>query len=154
MVMRVYVDTSVIGGCLDEEFREWSCRLMAECHSGQKHAILSELTLRELADAPATVREVVEALPPEHREILRANAEVLALADAYLRAGVVTQHSLADAQHIAFATVARVDVLVSWNFRHIVNLNRIRLYNSVNLRLGYGLIDIRTPREVLDEEDS
>jgi hypothetical protein len=60
----------------------------------------------------------------------------------------------ADAQHIAIATVARVDVLVSWNFRHIVNLQRIRGYNSVNLRMGYPMIEIRTPREVLaDEQD-
>ncbi len=54
-------------------------------------------------------------------------------------------------QHIAVATLGRVDVVVSWNFKHIVNLNRIRLYNSVNLKLGYPMIEIRSPREVLDE---
>lgn len=59
---------------------------------------------------------------------------------------------LADAQHIAIATVARVDVLVSWNFKHIVNLQRIRGYNSVNLRKGYPLLEIRTPRELLTDE--
>ena len=58
-----------------------------------------------------------------------------------------------DAQHIALASVVRADVLVSWNFKHIVNLNRIRLYNSVNMKLGYPLIDIRSPREVLNEKD-
>jgi predicted nucleic acid-binding protein len=153
MIARVYVDTSVIGGCLDEEFAEWSLQLVAEFHQGRKRLVLSELTIRELAEAPLAVREIAAAIPSEHREILRPDTEVLALADAYIEAGVVAPSCVADAQHIAAASVARVDVLVSWNFRHIVNLNRIRLYNSVNLRLGYGLIDIRTPREVLDEED-
>ena len=70
---------------------------------------------------------------------------------SYLREGVLTEKYLLDAQHIAMATLGRVDVMVSWNFKHIVNLNRIRLYNSVNLKLGYPMIDIRSPREVLDE---
>jgi len=65
---------------------------------------------------------------------------------------VITDKFLLDAQHIAMATLSRVDVMVSWNFKHIVNLNRIRLYNSVNLKLGYPMIDIRSPREVLYEE--
>jgi hypothetical protein len=75
------------------------------------------------------------------------------LADAYLREGAVGKGCLADAQHIAAATVARVNVLVSWNFKHIVNLKRIQWYNAVNCKEGYGLIDIRTPWEVLDEKD-
>ena len=72
-----------------------------------------------------------------------------ALAQAYLKAGVVTRRQLVDAQHIAVATLHRVDVLVSWNFKHIVNLTRIHGYNSVNLRRGHPLLEIRTPLEVL-----
>jgi hypothetical protein len=67
-----------------------------------------------------------------------------------MAAGVLTAKMRADAQHIA--TVARVDVLVSWNFKHIVNLQRIHGYNSVNLRKGYPMMEIRTPREVLSDE--
>jgi hypothetical protein len=74
------------------------------------------------------------------------------LAEAYIAAGVLKGTMRADAQHIAIATVARVDVLVSWNFKHIVNLQRIHGYNSVNLRQGYPMIEIRTPREVLSDE--
>lgn len=59
-----------------------------------------------------------------------------------------------DAQHIAVATISRVDVLVSWNFSHIVNLARIRGYNSVNLRQGYPILEIRSPREVFSDEKS
>ena len=58
-----------------------------------------------------------------------------------------------DAQHIATATICRVDVLVSWNFKHIVNLDRIHGYNSVDLRMGYFLIEIRTPQEILRYEE-
>ena len=66
--------------------------------------------------------------------------------------GMELRRMRVDAQHIAIATVGRVDVLVSWNFRHIVNLVRIHGYNSVNLRKGYPMIEIRTPREVLSDE--
>ena len=91
-------------------------------------------------------------LPPAWQEYVILDNDALQLAQAYLREGVVTDKYLLDAQHIAVATLSRVDVMVSWNFKHIVNVNRIRLYNSVNLKLGYHLIDIRSPREVLYEE--
>ena len=78
--------------------------------------------------------------------------EARELAEAYIVAEVITAKMRADAQHIAIATVARVDVLVSWNFKHIVNLPRIHGYNSVNLRRGYPILEIRTPREVLSDE--
>ena len=54
--------------------------------------------------------------------------------------------------HIAIATIYNADVLASWNFKHIVNLNRIRLYNSINMRIGYKILEIRTPREILNME--
>jgi len=151
--MRVYIDTSAIGGCFEDEFKEWSLRLMDEFREGRKRMVLSELTIRELKQAPDKVREIVEDMPIDRREVLPETNESLALVEAYLRDGIVTPATISDGLHIATATVARVDVLVSWNFKHIVNLNRIRLYNSVNLKEGYGLIDIRSSREVLDEEN-
>jgi hypothetical protein len=86
-------------------------------------------------------------------EAIALDEDARALANAYLRDGAAGPDFLLDALHIALATVARVDVLTSWNFKHIVNWRRIRLYNAVNLKEGYGMIDIRSPREVLDEED-
>lgn len=113
--LRIYVDTSVIGGCFDEEFKEDSTRLFEEFVSGEK----------------------VE--------------ESVALANAYIKEGAVAEKSLSDARHIAIATVERVDTLVSWNFKHIVNIYRIHLLNSVNLKLGYPMLEIRSPKEVLYE---
>lgn len=94
----------------------------------------------------------VATVPEEHVELLQLNAEARGLAEDYIEAAVLTARMRADAQHIAIATVGRVDVLVSWNFKHIVNLQRIHGYNSVNLRKGYPMIEIRTPREVLSDE--
>ena len=151
--MRIYIDTSVIGGCLDEEFKQWSRRLMDEFHSGNKRMVISTLTIGELEQAPETVRRVLDDFTDGEIEVLELEPAVLALAECYLREGAVGLGCLADAQHIAAATVSRVDVVVSWNFKHIVNFRRIQLYNGVNLKEGYGLIDIRTPREVLDEKE-
>jgi hypothetical protein len=98
------------------------------------------------------VRRHLASVPDAHIESRQLDAEARELAEAYIAAGVITANMRADAQHIAIATVARVDVLVSWNFKHIVNLYRIHGYNSVNLRKGYPTLEIRAPREVLPDE--
>jgi hypothetical protein len=152
MKLRIYTDTSVLGGCEDEEFAEHSVRLMDGFVQGQRVRVLSSLTIQELAGAPAEVRRRLASVPEAHIETLQLGTEARALAEAYIVAGVLTGTMRADAQHIAIATVGRVDVLVSWNFKHIVNLQRIHGYNSVNLRQGYPMIEIRTPREVLSDE--
>lgn len=152
MKLRIYTDTSVLGGCVDDEFAEHSIRLMDAFVRGERVLVLSTLTVQELAAAPAEVRERLAAVPEAHIETLQLDAEARELAEAYVAAGVLTVKMRADAQHIAIATVGRVDILVSWNFKHIVNLQRIHGYNSVNLRRGYPMIEIRTPREVLSDE--
>jgi hypothetical protein len=152
MKIRIYTDTSVLGGCEDAEFAEHSVRLMDGFARGDRLLVLSTLTVQELAAAPLKVRQRLASVPEAHIETLQLEAEGKELAEAYIAAGVLTAKMRADAQHIAIATVGRVDVLVSWNFKHIVNLQRIHGYNSVNLRKGYPMIEIRTPREVLSDE--
>lgn len=153
MKPRIYTDTSVIGGCLDDEFSEWSNRLVAEFRSGCATIVLSDLTLLELQGAPEEVRAVVEGIPAGNREDVELTSEARDLADAYISAGVVVPSKLVDAQHIAIAAVSRVDVVVSWNFVHIVNLTRVHGFNAVNLREGYPVLEIRTPREVVPHEE-
>lgn len=118
---------------------------------GQCVLVLSSLTVQELAGAPAEVRRRLTSVPEAHIEMRQLDTEAKELSEAYIAAGVLTVAMRADAQHIAITTVARVDVLVSWNFKHIVNLQRIHGYNSVNLRQGYPMIEIRTPREVMSD---
>jgi hypothetical protein len=148
----VYVDASVIGGCEDSEFAEATLSLWQLFIQGVYIMVLSEHTLRELQGAPESVRNRLLEIPGAHQIILADTPEADALAEAYQAHGVVGPGSRSDALHVALATVSRVDVLVSWNFKHIVNLSRIRWFNAVNLEQGYGLIEIRTPKEVLSGE--
>lgn len=152
MIGRIYTDTSVIGGCEDDEFRVHSRRLMDAFVRGDLRLVLSELTLRELAPAPLAVREVLATVPEGSIEVVRLTPAADELARRYLAEGILKANMLADAQHIAMATVANVDALVSWNFRHVVNLPRIHGYHGVNAQLGYPPIEIRSPREVLVDE--
>jgi len=146
-VPRIYLDTSVIGGYFDDEFREQTRRLFDLFIRDEARIVLSTLTVKELLGAPQRVRDFIGDFSSE-KETIEESDESRALADRYIAAGAVTDASRSDAEHIALATIGRVDVLASWNFRHIVNLPRIRTYNSVNVALGYPLIEIRTPIEV------
>lgn len=149
---RVYTDTSVVGGCEDREFQDPSRRLLEAFRRGDMTLVISELTLRELEAAPAGVREALGRIPAELIEVLAVSREAEDLASAYVADGAIGARMRADALHIALATVARVDVLVSWNFKHIVNLTRIHAYNAVNLKRGYPLLEIRTPQEIAEDE--
>lgn len=151
MILRVYIDTSVIGGCFDSEYEIPSKQLWNEFRVGKKLALLSDLLQLELEEAPTKVQRLLSELPETSVEFLSLDEEAIALAGEYIQDGAVAESSLSDARHIAIATIARADVLVSWNFKHIVNLNRIRRFNAVNMKLGYPTIEIRSPSEVLYE---
>jgi len=115
--------------------------------------MLSDLTLQELELARKEVRDKVKEIPDQHIFGITIDDEVIQLAETYIYEGALTNKSYNDALHIALATLNNSDVLASWNFKHIVNLDRIRLYNSINFRLGYRMIEIRTPREILKLKD-
>jgi len=114
--------------------------------------VISDVTQAELLSARPEVRALMELSGFADAEIVTLDDEALALASAYIRDGAVSEAHRVDARHIAVATVRRVDILVSWNFKHIVKLSRIRAYNAVNLKLGYPELEIRSPLEVLIEE--
>ena len=152
--MKIYTDTSVIGGCFDTEFKEWSNALFQEFVVGTQQIMLSDLTLQELEFARDEIRSKVNEIPDENRIALGVGDEAIKLAETYISEGALTNKSYNDALHIALATINNSDVLASWNFKHIVNLDRIRLYNSINFRLGYKMIEIRTPREILKSNDN
>ena len=151
--MKVYADTSTIGGCFDEEFKEWSNQLFAEYINNINVLMLSDLTLQELEFARKEIRTKIYQLPKNAIIVVGINNEVIKLAETYINEGALTNKSYNDALHIALATINNADVLASWNFKHIVNINRIKIYNSINIKLGYNLIDIRTPREILKPAD-
>lgn len=151
--MRIYTDTSTIGGCFDEEFEEWSTELFESLKKGTNQLMLSDLTLQELELAEEKVRNKVLEVPETNIQSIGISDEAIQLAETYILEGALTNKSYNDALHIALATIEHADVLASWNFKHIVNLERIRLYNAINLKLGYPYIEIRTPREILKPSD-
>ncbi len=91
---------------------------------------------------------LLKEMKREQLERIDLSDEAEALAAAYIKERIVGKSSELDTQHIAIATLAQVDLLVSWNFKHIVNYNRIRLYHAVNLKLGYRMLEIRSPRDL------
>jgi len=147
--LRIYIDTSVIGGCLDEEFKESSMALFEKFKMGEFIAVISEITELELMLAPQPVRDVLSNIPEENIERINLSEEAVDLAHKYLSEGVLNENMLADAQHMALATIHSVDVVVSWNFKHIVNIDRIKGFQAVNLKNSYSIIDIRSPPEVI-----
>ena len=145
---RVYVDTSVLGGCFDPEFSEWSLSLVRDFRLGRLSPVLSEVIAAEIEPAPSQVRELHEELLLLPAEVIPVTSEALSLVDAYQQRGVLSPRYRNDMLHIALATLARVDVLVSWNFRHIVRLDKIQAFNAVNADRGLGVLNIYSPREV------
>ena len=107
----------------------------------------------ELTEAPKEVREMLYKFSPDKFERVQLTKEATKLAYTYISERVVDKTSLEDCRHIALATINRVDVLASWNFKHIVNLERIKGYNSVNYKMGYPMIEIRCPKDLLHYED-
>ena len=86
-------------------------------------------------------------------EIAEVTAEALKLQEAYTDAGILSEKHSTDALHVALATVSRVSLIVSWNFKHIVNFQKIPMYNAVNILNGYREIAIYSPLEVIEYED-
>jgi len=147
-VERVYLDTSVLGGCFDPEFAEWSNGLVQDFRNGLFKPLLSQVTATEVRDAPEEVQVLYADLLMLDAEVIHTTEGALELADAYQERNILTPTFYDDGLHIALATVAQADVLVSWNFKHIVRLDKIRLFNAVNLEYGYRELQIYSPREV------
>ncbi len=142
--MQVYIDTSVFGGYFESEFEEWTKPFFKLIDKNVITPIVSELTVNELEEAPLEVKALFTKYLSKIT-IIQLNDEMFNLAGLYIKEKAVTPKSYDDAVHIAAATIRKADVIVSWNFKHIVNFARIRAYNSTNLKYGYSIIDIRTP---------
>ena len=147
--LRIYIDTSVVGGCLDDEFNEDSKKLFQLAVDGKVCLLISEALTDELASGPEQVQNIIRRLPENIVESVSISREALGLQQAYIKAEVVTEVHGNDALHVALATVAKADMLVSWNFKHIVHFDKIRGFNAVNLREGYLPIEIHSPMEVV-----
>jgi predicted nucleic acid-binding protein len=147
---RIYLDTSVFGGYFEPEFEFWTKILFEQIQKGAFIIILSRLTDVELQKAPRHVQDLAKSIPSDQIEFVEISEPAIKLSELYIKENVVGKSSISDCLHIAIATLLNADVLASWNFKHIVNLTRIRGYNSINYRQGLKILEIRTPREILE----
>ena len=150
-VIRVYIDTSIIGGKYDSEFQNASIKFFEQVKENKFHLIISALLQEEIVAAPEHVKDFLNELKP-NATIIGVSEEALKLREAYLKANIVTRKSSNDALHVALATVNNCPIIVSWNFKHIVHYDKISLYNSINILEGYQQIAIYSPLEVISYE--
>ena len=150
--LRIYIDTSVLGGYFDDEFNADTKLLFDEILRGEYKLVISDLTERELVNAPERVRTLLRDLKIDF-EVIAVTQESIDLATNYINENVVGQTSMDDCIHIATATIHKLDLLISWNFKHIVNVIRIRGYNSINLKNGYPTLEIRSPKDLINYEN-
>ena len=152
-MQRFYFDTSVFGWVFDKEFEEVTLQLFERVNLGKVICLFSDLTETELLNAPENVKQHFKSLVKKNIERVIVTDEILTLASRYVAEKVVGQTSFDDCIHIATATIYKADILVSWNFKHVVNVYRIRGYNSVNIRSNYQSLEIRSPKEIIEYED-
>lgn len=148
--IRVYVDTSVFGGIYDKEFAAATARFFTLVEKGRFQLVISPVVEDELTHAPEQVRKHYEGLKTV-AEIVTPTDEARVLERAYIEAGIVSAKYVADALHVATASVSGCGLIVSWNFKHIVHFQKIPMYNGINSAHGYGSIAIHSPLEVIED---
>ena len=149
IIKRVYVETSVISGMFDSNDHPAKAQpLWDAVNRGKIRVVLSKVLEEEVERAPQHVRDFYARIPEAQIERIVATAESDSLAERYIKAGILTLNHVTDCKHVALAALAHVDVLVSWNTKHIVNDNRIRLFNAVSIGFGCDAIKILTPNNV------
>jgi hypothetical protein len=151
--MRVYADTSVFGGVFDSEFAAPSMRFFAEVDAGTFSLVTSAIVSAEIEPAPQDVRDFFERHMAA-AEIVHVSEQAIQLQQAYISTGIVTSQAEQDALHVALASVSRCDLIVSWNFKHIVHFDKISKFNAVNVLQGHGQVGIYSPLEVISYDGS
>ena len=146
---RIYIDTSIVGGFFDKEFEKETKMLFQRLENKEIIFVISDLLFDELEEAPSNVRQLLKNYDKDLLEEIVSTDEVRELANKYIAENVVGKTSLDDCKHIALATINKVDILASWNFKHIVNIIRIKGYNAVNLKNGYQTLEIRNPKDLV-----
>jgi predicted nucleic acid-binding protein len=148
--LRIYIDTSVAGGYFEKEFETETKALFKRLENKEVIFVISEVLEQELVGAPPYVKELINNLDEDSIELVKLTDEADILANAYISEGIVGIKYLDDCRHIAIATINNASVLASFNFKHIVNFDKIRMYNSVNLKYGYNTIEIRDPKHLIN----
>ncbi len=154
---KIYIETSVFNFVFADdspEKRDDTITLFKEIENGKYIPFTSAYAVFELRRASETKRgAMLELVTKYNMTVLPGTDEVRQLAEKYVSEGVIPQKYLTDAMHIAVATVNDLDLIVSYNFKHIVKLKTVTMTEAVNLREGYRRIGIYSPTEVIDNEE-
>ena len=142
--LSLYLDTSVIGGYFDAKFRADTRALWRLKDAGQFQFVSSVIVEKEITGAPLRVRELMRDTFAGIT-LLPLSREADELGTAYLAQKVVPPNYEDDAFHVAICSVARIDYLVSWNFKHLANVRRESGFNAVNVLQGYPSVRIVAP---------
>jgi predicted nucleic acid-binding protein len=148
-IPKLYIDTSVLGGYYDPEFQDDTRQLWKLMGKGYYRFYMSPTVINEIQGAPEKVRALTQKSFSEPEQVLSISEEITALATAYMEHRIVTAKYTDDAVHVAFATVYQMDYLVSWNFKHLVNIHRKDAFNGVNMLHGYQPVHIINPKELI-----
>jgi predicted nucleic acid-binding protein len=154
---KIYLETTLFNYYFDEDrdAHADTVRLFEECAAGKFEPYTSLYVVDELEDAPSGKRDKMIALIERYNiTVLAASDEADNLARRYLAEGALPQGSLADASHISCATVNDLDMIISLNFRHIVREKTVKLTGAINVLLGYRAVEINSPMEVIDDEET
>ena len=153
-IPKIYFDTSIFNFALAEDVpaeREITLKLLDEVKSGKYEVFISEVVIGEINRAPQAkavkLRDCIKKINPEE---LTLDDNAQALAKEYIEKGVIPSKYEDDAFHIAIASVNNLDIIVSWNFTHIVKLKTRREVAVINTLMGYKPIEICSPQEVID----
>ena len=153
MIQRFYIDTSVWGGLFDKEFEMETVLLFDFVKTKQIFCLYSDITESELMKAPEKVKSYFDTFPANLKVKVDISPEILDLAKMYVSENVVGKTSFDDCVNIATTSVHRADFLISWNFKHIVNVYKARSYNAINMKLGYPILNIHSPKEIVSYEN-
>ena len=156
-MMRLYLDTSVIGALFDEEIpqRVRITRDLLDLIVGGRHTgVISNIVLEEIDRSPEELKErLIKEIQKVPFQVIAEDENSADLLEIYEQEGFIRKGARLDLRHLSVATANGVDAVVSWNFRDIVNIRTRRAVHSVNLRLGFPLIEIVSPEEVVEYEE-
>ena len=149
MKLRIYLESSVIGGYYDIGYKAVTRQLFERIACKEFEVYFSELTDAELMSAPRQVKMVKKIIPPACFHYIKMNEDIWDLASLYIKEKAISESCRIDAYHIAFASASGIDCLISWNFKQIVNYDKIKIFKEINMRFGYPVIDFRSPLEFI-----
>jgi predicted nucleic acid-binding protein len=151
--LKIYLDTSVISHLYAQDVPDKmadTLKLWAEIQAGNYNIILSEITISELDACQEPKRsDMYSALANIDKTIVSLDDEAIRLADLYVSLGGLTIKNIVDARHIAIATINACDIIATWNFKHMINFNAIRVVEAVNRKESYGIVHILSPASLL-----